>query len=65
MKRPKEVVREGISSEAVRVLDVSKVMAIAFAEVGAQWRQNYIEVISDLSDKVLVLFGNFGFEDNF
>ena len=62
MKSPKEVVREGISNEAVRALDVSKVMAIAFAEVGAQWRQNYIEVISDLSDKVLVLFGNFGFE---
>ena len=62
MKSPKGVVREGISNEAVRALDVSKVMAIAFAEVGAQWRQNYIEVISDLSDKVLVLFGNFGFE---
>ena len=56
----KGVVRESISNEAVRALDASKVMAIAFAEVGAQGSSNYIEVISDLSDKVLdtnVMFG--------
>ena len=58
----KEVVKEKISNEATRALDVSKVMAIAFAEVGAQGSPNYIEVFSDLSDKVLVLFGDFGYE---
>ena len=32
----KEVTKENISPEAVRALDFAKVMAIAFAEVGAQ-----------------------------
>ena len=58
----KEVVREDISADAVRSLDLSKVMAIAFAEVGAQWTANYVEVISDLTDKVSVIAGRFGFE---
>ena len=58
----KEVTKENISPEAVRALDFAKVMAIAFAEVGAQGMSNYIEVISDLPDKVSVLSGNFGFE---
>ena len=58
----KEVTKENISPEAVRALDFAKVMAIAFAEVGAQGMPNYIEVFSDLPDKVSVLSGNFGFE---
>ena len=58
----KEVVRGDISADAVRSLDVSKVMAIAFAEVGAQGMPNYVEVISDLADKVSVFAGRFGFE---
>lgn len=58
----KEVVSGNISADAVRSLDVSKVMAIAFAEVGAQGMPNYVEVISDLTDKVSVIAGRFGFE---
>ncbi len=58
----KEVVNGNISADAVRALDVSKVMAIAFAEVGAQGMPNYVEVISDLPDKVSVISGRFGFE---
>ena len=58
----KEVVRGDISADAVRSLDVSKVMAIAFAEVGAQGMPNYVEVISDLPDRVSVIAGRFGFE---
>ncbi len=58
----KEVVNGNISADAVRSLDVSKVMAIAFAEVGAQGMPNYVEVISDLPDKVSVISGRFGFE---
>ena len=58
----KEVVNGNISADAVRSLDVSKVMAIAFAEVGAQGMPNYVEVISDLTDKVSVIAGRFGFE---
>ncbi len=45
----KEVTKENISQESVRALDFAKVMAIAFAEVGAQGMPNYIEVISDLT----------------
>ena len=58
----KEVVNGNISADAVRSLDVSKVMAIAFAEVGAQGMPNYVEVISDLTDKVSIIAGRFGFE---
>ena len=57
----KEVVNESITVEAVRALDVSKVMALAFAEVGAQGGPSYVEVVSDLPDKVSVISGNFGF----
>ena len=35
----KEVTKENISQESVRALDFAKVMAIAFAEVGAQGMQ--------------------------
>ena len=58
----KETVRERISDEIVRALDVSKVKAIAFAEVGAQGSSNYVAIISDLPDKVSVAAGKFGFE---
>ena len=58
----KETVREKISEEIVRRLDVSKVKAIAFAEVGAQGSSNYVAIISDLPDKVSVAAGKFGFE---
>lgn len=58
----KEVVNERMSVDAVRALDVSKVMAIAYAEVGAQGDPGSVQVISDLPDKVSVISGNFGFE---
>ena len=58
----KETVREKISEEIVRRLDVSKIKAIAFAEVGAQGLSNYVAIISDLPDKVSVAAGKFGFE---
>ena len=58
----KEVVRENISADAVRSLDMSKVMAIVFAEVGAQGMPNHVEVISDQPDQVSVISGRFGFE---
>ena len=62
MNKEKEVVREKISEEIVRALDMSKIQAIAFAEVGAQWRGNFISVISDLGDRIVVDEGHFGFE---
>ena len=58
----KETVREKISDEIVRTLDVSKVKAITFAEVGAQGRRCYVEMVSDLPDRVSIIAGTFGFE---
>ncbi len=55
----KEVVKERMSVDAVRALDVSKVMAIAYAEVGAQGDPSSVQVISDFPDKVSVISGNF------
>ena len=62
MSKEKEVVRETISDEILRALDMSKIQAVAFAEVGAQGRCNYISVISDLGDRIVVDEGHFGFE---
>ena len=41
MNNDKEVVRETISEKIVRAMDISKIKAIAFAEVGAQGRPDY------------------------
>ena len=46
MNNEKEVMRETISDEIVRALDVSKIKAIAYADIGAQGCPCYIVVIS-------------------
>ena len=61
MSKEKEVVRETISEEIVRALDISKIKAIAFAEVGAQGRPNHVSIISDQEDRIVVDEGSFGF----
>jgi ADP-ribosylglycohydrolase len=62
MNNDKEVVRETISEKIVRAMDISKIKAIAFAEVGAQGRPDYITIISDMGDRLVVNEGSFGFE---
>ena len=64
MKSEKEVVREKISEEIVRALDVSKIKAIAYADIGAQGCPSYVVVISDLGDRIVVDEGCFGFENH-
>ena len=62
MGNGKEVVRETISEEIVRALDISKIKAIAFAEVGAQGNSEYVALISDDGARVVIDEGCFGYE---
>ena len=62
MNNDKEVVRETISEKIVREMDIYKIKAIAFAEVGAQGRPGYITIISDMGDRIVVNEGSFEFE---
>ena len=59
----KEIVESKISLEALRALDESKVMAIAFGELGAQFgSEGFIAVISDLENSVSIIKGKAGFQ---
>ena len=58
----KEIVRRTITGDAVLKMDVAKVVAISFAEVGAQGTPNSVAVISDRGNEISVERGGFSFE---
>lgn len=58
----KQISRQNISCDSVSRIDESRVVAISFAEVGAQGTPNYVALISDGGANILVDEGHFSFE---
>ena len=57
----KEYVRKEITNDVLSEIDYGHVMAIAFAEIGAQRSSNYIEIVHDSENQVTAYFGVFQF----
>lgn len=57
----KEYIRKEITNDVLSEIDYGHVMAIAFAEIGAQGTPNYIEIVHDSETQVTAYFGNFKF----